>query len=140
MTFADITIVPVRRDGEATYLAFSHRMAQVYRDHGATRIVDYWQTGEPVSQADFHADGAAYEPGELVDLAGLTGASEAEAIVVTVIEWPSREARDRGAAAATADPRVLATLDEAPVFDGSRVIGAGFRIALSLPAGDAPEG
>lgn len=140
MTFADITIVPVSRDREATYLAFSRRMAQVYRDHGATKIVDYWQDGEPVNQEDFHADGVAYEPGALADLADLTGASEAEAIVVTVTEWPSREARDRGTAAATADPRVLATLDEDPVFDGNRLIAGSFRIALSLPAGDAREG
>ena len=140
MTFADITIVPVSRDREATYLAFSRRIAQVYRDHGATRIVDYWQTGEPVSQDDFHGDGTAYEPGELMDLAGLAGASEAEAIVVTVTEWPSREARDRGTAAATADPRVLATLDEDPVFDGNRLIAGSFHIALNLPAGDAPDG
>ena len=139
MTFADITIVPVSRDREATYLAFSRRMAQVYREHGASKIVDYWQTSEPVSQDDFHADGTAYEPGELVSFAGLTGASSAEAIVVTVTEWPSREARDRGVAAATADPRVVATLEEDPVFDGSRLIAGSFHLAAGLPVEDPPE-
>lgn len=59
MTYADITIVP--SDRRAVYLAFSRRMADVYREHGATRIVNYWQAGDPLSQADFHADGLTYD-------------------------------------------------------------------------------
>ena len=39
---------------------------------------------------------------------------------------------DRGTAAATTDPRVLATLDEDPVFDGRRLIAASFEIAMDL--------
>jgi len=134
MTFADITIVPVPRDRKVGYLEFSRRMAEVYREHGATRVVDYWQAGGPADQGDFHADGVSYEPGELRGLAGIASASESEAVVVTITEWPSRSARDRGTAAATADPRVLATLDEEPVFDGGRLIGESFELAMSVPA------
>lgn len=132
MTYADITIVPVSSDRRSVYLAFSRRMADVYREHGATRIVDYWQAGGPVSQADFHSDGLTYDEGELPDFAGVLGASGAESVVVTVVEWPSRDARDLGTAAATADPRVLATLDEDPVFDGRRVMAASFEVAMDL--------
>ena len=138
MTFADITIVPVPREGRARYLEFSRRMAEVYREHGATRIVDYWQAGGPADPDEFHADGVAYEPGELRGLAGVAAASDSEAVVVSITEWLSRAARDRGAAAAAADPRVLATLDEDPVFDGSRLIGESFELAMSVPAG-TPE-
>lgn len=52
--------------------------------------------------------------------------------MVTVTTWPSREARDRGTAAVTRDPRVLETLDEDPLFDGGRVIGDSFEIAMSV--------
>nr|WP_201468461.1 DUF1428 family protein [Microbacterium hydrocarbonoxydans] len=132
MTFADITAVPVATERKAAYLDFSKRMADVYRDHGAISVVDYWQSGGPADPADFHADGASYEPGELKSIAGLVGASTQESVVVTVTTWPSREVRDRGTAAVTQDPRVTETLDEEPVFDGGRVVGDSFEIAMSI--------
>jgi len=132
MVIADITVVPVATERKVAYLEFSKRMAGVYRDHGAISVVDYWQTRESADQADFHADGASYEPGELKSIADLAGASTGESVVVSVITWPSREARDRGTAAATQDARVLETLDEEPVFDGGRVIGDSFEIAMSV--------
>ena len=58
--------------------------------------------------------------------AQLVGVDTAEAVVVSVTEWPSRAARDKGNAAATQDPRVIATLDEDPVFDGKRLLGDSF--------------
>lgn len=133
MTFADITVVPVPTDRKAAYLDFSKRMAQVYRDHGAISVVDYWQSSESADQSDFHAEGTSYESGELKSIAGVVGTSAGESVVVTVTTWPSREVRDRGTAAVTQDPRVLATLDEEPVFDGARVVGDSFEAAMSVP-------
>lgn len=126
MTFADITITPVPHAKKEDYFEFSRRMAAVYRDHGATRIVDYWQADGAANQSDFHADGTSYSPGELRGIAQLVGVDTAEAVVVSVTEWPSRAARDKGNAAATQDPRVIATLDEDPVFDGKRLLGDSF--------------
>jgi uncharacterized protein YbaA (DUF1428 family) len=57
------------------------------------------------------------------------GASAVESVVVTVTTWPSREVSDRGTAAVSRDPRVTATFDEDPVFDGGRVIGDSFEVA-----------
>ncbi|MGH8953437.1 MAG: DUF1428 domain-containing protein [Microbacterium sp.] len=132
MVIADITVVPVPTERKAAYLDFSKRMAEVYRDHGAISVVDYWQSSESADPSDFHADGTSYESGELKRIADLAGASSEESVVVTVTTWPSREARDRGTAAVTSDPRVLETLDEDPVFDGGRVIGDSFEIAMSV--------
>lgn len=132
MTFADITIVPVAEDRKSEHLAFSRRMAEVYRDHGATRIVDYWQASTSAHPDDFHAEGTSYDSDVLQGIAGIAGASPAESVVVTVIEWPSREARDRGNTAAITDPRITATLDETPIFDGSRVAGESFEITMDL--------
>lgn len=127
MTFVDITVVPVARDKKSEYVEFSKRMADVYRDHGATKITDYWQSETPSDQSEFHADGLDYAAGELHGLAQTVGASEGEAVVVTITEWPSQEARDRGTVAATEDPRVTATLNEPPVFDGSRLVADTFE-------------
>lgn len=132
MVIADITVVPVSTERKAAYLDFSKRMAEVYRDHGAISIIDYWQSSESADQGDFHTDGASYESGELQSIANLAGTNAEESVVVTVTTWPSREARDRGTAAVTSDPRVLETLDEDPVFDGGRVIGDSFEIAMTV--------
>lgn len=136
MVLADITIVPVSSGSKAEYLEFSKRMALVYRDHGAMSVVDYWRSGRSADQADFHADGTSYEVGDLRSIGDLVGASTSESVVVTVMTWSSREARDRGTAAATKDPRVLETMDEDPVFDGARVIGESFEITMSLQDDD----
>lgn len=132
MTYADISIVPVASERKAVYLEFSERMAEVYRDHGASSVVTYWQSSGSVDQADFHADGTPYGPDELRGIAELAGANPSESVSVTVTTWPSREARDRGTAAATKDPRVLETMDEEPVFDGSRVVGESFDLAMDV--------
>ncbi|WP_455904035.1 DUF1428 domain-containing protein [Microbacterium sp.] len=132
MVIADITVVPVPTERKAAYLDFSKRMAEVYRDHGAISVVDYWQSSDSADPSDFHAEGTSYESGELQRIADLAGTNAEESVVVTVTTWPSREVRDRGTAAATSDPRVLETLDEDPVFDGGRVIGDSFEIAMSV--------
>ena len=130
MSVIDIAIVPVARERRDEYIAFSKRMAEVYRDHGATRIVDYWQADGEADQQSFH--GAEYEEGDLRGIASAVGASASEAVVVSITEWPSQQVRDRGTAAAAKDPRVLATLDEKPVFDGARLLGDSFTVALEV--------
>jgi uncharacterized protein YbaA (DUF1428 family) len=50
------------------------------------------------------------------------------------MEWPSGEVRAAGTAAATSDPRILATLDEDAVFDGSRVVASSFEVTMDLKA------
>ena len=128
MDITDITLVPVPRDRRSAFEEFSRRMAQVYLEHGATSVVDHWQVEDAVGQAGFHA--AEYAADALGDVAGLVSTGPSEAVVVTLTRWPSRDVRDRGVAAALADPRVVATLDEEPVFDGARVRGGTFEVSL----------
>jgi uncharacterized protein YbaA (DUF1428 family) len=52
--------------------------------------------------------------------------------VVSITLWPSQEVRDRAAKAIMVDPRIQATMDEEPVFDGRRVIAAGFDVEIDL--------
>lgn len=132
MTFIDITAVPVSADRKAVYIEFSRRMSAVYLDHGATRVTDYWQVPDQTDQGSFHGDGLAYGEGTLRDLPAVVGASASEALVVTVTEWPSRRRRDTGTAAVTSDPRVVATLDETPVFDGSRLVASCFETTMDV--------
>ena len=135
MPFIDITIVPVRNEQKAAYLDFSRRMIEVYLDHGAVRVTDCWQAAGASAGEDFHAADAmaSYSAGALPDMRSFARAGEGETVVVSITEWESREARDRGVKAVTADPRVQATVTEEPVFDGGRVIAAGFDVELTRP-------
>ncbi|MGD7789173.1 DUF1428 family protein [Propionibacteriaceae bacterium Y1700] len=132
MTRTDITIVPVPRDHRDAYVEFSRRTAEVYLDHGATQVVDHWQFGEETHQEEFHADGVDHDPDALQDLSAMMGAADTEAVVVSITQWPSDEVREQGVDAATRDPRVLATLDEDPVFDGRRLVTGTFEEVLRL--------
>lgn len=134
MGFNDITIVPVRTDRKAAYLEFSARIAEIYREHGALRVFDCWQSEEASDDADFHAADAMedYSPGELPDMRKLAGAGNGETVVVSITEWPSREIRDRAVKAVVVDPRIQATMDEEPVFDGRRLIAGGFDVVSDV--------
>lgn len=134
MTFNDITIVPVRTDRKAAYLAFSARIAAIYKEHGALRVVDCWQCKDASEDADFHASDAmeGYASGELPDLRKLAGAAFGETVVISITEWPSKNVRDRAVKAVVVDPRIQATVHEDPVFDGRRLIAAGFDVEYDL--------
>lgn len=132
MTFKDITIVPVQIDKKAPYLEFSARIAAIYLEYGALRVVDCWQIENASDAGDFHAADAMqnYESGELPDMRQLAGARQGETVVISITEWPSREVRDRGVKAVAVDPRIQATMHEEPVFDGRRLIAGGFEVAF----------
>jgi uncharacterized protein YbaA (DUF1428 family) len=131
--FNDITIVPVRTDRKAAYLEFSARIAKIYREYGAVRVIDCWQS-ENSDDADFHASDAMdnYAAGELPNMRRLAGADDGETVVISITEWPSKEVRDRAVKAVVVDPRIHATMNEEPVFDGRRLIAAGFDVEYDL--------
>ncbi len=134
MPFCDITIVPVPTNKKRAYLRFSERMAKIYREFGASRVIDFWHDEDASNDADFHAENAmaTYDTGSLPDIRKLAGAVRGQTVVVSITEWPNRQARDLGVKAAVSDPRILATMDEAPVFDGSKLIAGGFIVALDV--------
>lgn len=62
----------------------------------------------------------------------LAGAGHGETVVVSITEWPNREARDRAVKALVVDTRIQVTMDEEPVFDGRRLIAGGFDVEFDL--------
>lgn len=134
MPFCDITIVPVPTHNKTAYLRFSERMANIYREFGASRVTDFWQDDQASADADFHAKDAmaTYGMGTLPSFRKLAGAVDGETVVVSITEWPTRDARDQGVKAAISDPRIQATIDEEPVFDGGKLIAGGFTVELDI--------
>ena len=85
--------------------------ADVLKDCGAIRVVECW--GDDVPH------------GKLTDMHMAVKAEASETICFSWIEWPSKEARDKGMAKMMADPRMKQDVNPMP-FDGKRVIYGGF--------------
>lgn len=134
MPFCDITVVPVPTEKKNAYLRFSERMAKIYREFGASRVTDFWHDEDASNDEDFHAENAmaTYDTESLPDFRKLAGAMNSQTVVVSITEWPTRQARDLGVKAAVSDPRILATMDEEPIFDGKKLIAGGFTVALDV--------
>jgi len=103
-----------------------HRVAQaaapIFRDHGATRVVESWGDDVP--------------DGKVTDFKGSVQAKADEVVVFSWIEYPSRSVRESAHAAFTSDPR-FAEMDEMPL-DGKRMIMGGFETLVD--EGEARKG
>ncbi len=106
--------VPTAR--KTDYQRHSTLAAQVFKEHGATRVVECW--GEMVP------------PGETTSFPLAVKAGEDETVVMGWQEWPDKAAHDAKIQGAMSDPR-LREMGEMP-FDGKRMIFAGFEVMLDL--------
>ncbi len=97
------------------YRDFAAKAAVIFRDHGATRVVETWE--------DDVADGKTTDFRRAVLL------KPGEHVVFSWIEWPDKATRDAGMAKVMADPRMQPG-DEPMPFDGPRLIFGGFRTLL----------
>lgn len=110
MPYVDCFVAPVPTANRDAYLAFTRTASAVFREHGATRLADYW--GEDIP------------PGQLTSFPLAVKCAEGETVTVSLIMWPSKAARDAGNAKVMADPRMQAL---ALPFDGKRAILGGFE-------------
>ncbi|MCZ0736576.1 DUF1428 domain-containing protein [Phreatobacter sp. AB_2022a] len=138
MSYFDCYLIPVPTAKLAAYKDFSARMAVVYREHGAVRLVDCVLDPDTVDGAQFHADGAqsALEGAALRGFPAAAAVREGETVVLSWTEWPSKEARDAALPRVLADPRVQPDDDQEMIFEGRRLIAGGFLALLDLAAAD----
>ena len=109
--YADGYILPVAEANKGAYLALAQKASQVFRDHGATRVVECW--GDDVPE------------GKVTDYAKAAHAEAGENIVFSWVEWPSKEARMTGWEKVMGDARMKEPPNPPP-FDGKRMIYGGF--------------
>lgn len=113
MNYVDGFVIAVPEANRDAYLKVANDAAQVFRDHGALRVVECWGDDVPEGKVTSFPMAVKREPGETV--------------VFSWIEWPSREVRDEGLKRSMADPRMQRMDPKSMPFDGMRVIFGGFR-------------
>ncbi|MHA6345718.1 DUF1428 domain-containing protein [Roseivivax sp. CAU 1761] len=99
------------------YEAATRRIAELFKDHGATRVVECWGADVPEGKLTSFPMAVKVEPGETV--------------VMGWQEWPDRAAQEAGMKAAMEDPRMQEAMQATPI-DGKRMIFAGFDRILDI--------
>ena len=111
MTYVDGFVLAVPAANKQAYLELAARMAPIFKEFGATRVVECWGDDVP--------------DGKLTDFRGAVKATDDEIVVFSWIEYPSKEVRDAANEKMRSDPRMKPQADTVP-FDGKRMIFGGF--------------
>lgn len=111
MSYIQGFLIAVPTRNKEDYRALAEASAPVFREYGATRIVETW--------------GDAVPDGKVTDFKRAVKAEADETVVFSWIEWPDKETYEAAAAKMENDPR-WKDMPEMP-FDGKRMMWAGFE-------------
>lgn len=113
MSYIEGFVLAVPTANKDAYRKMAAIGLEVFKDHGAIRVVEAWGDDVPAGQVNsFHT---------------AVMRKEDEAVVFSYIEWPDRATRDAGMAASMEDERFQAYSPDRMPFDGARMIFGGFE-------------
>ncbi|MDW3223925.1 MAG: DUF1428 domain-containing protein [Paracoccaceae bacterium] len=113
MSYIDGMLCAVHEEKKEAFLAFSRTMTEVFKENGASSVVDCWGDDIPDGEVTSMPMAVKCEPGETV--------------VFSWVAWPDKAVRDAGWAAIMQDPRMAPDAMPMP-FDGKRLIMGGFDV------------
>ena len=109
--YTDGFVVPVPEGKREDYRQLAAKMAKVFREHGATRVVEAYGNDVP--------------KGEVTDFYRAVKAEEGEGVVFSFIEWPDKDTRDQAWQKIMADESLKPEGDMP--FSGQRMFWGGFE-------------
>lgn len=115
MGYVDGFVAAVPTASREAYLQHARDAAVVFRDHGATRVIECWGDDVP--------------DGEITSFPMAVRKTADETGIFSWVEWPSKEVRDAGMQKVFTDPRMQPDQNPMP-FDGKRLIYGGFTQIL----------
>ncbi len=122
MNYIDGFVLAVPKGNKQKFIEHAQFMDSIFMDYGALRVMECWEDD--------------VETGVNTDFRRAVDAEDAEAIVFSWIEWPSKEAREEAYRLMEdlmkTDARFDSTKFPVP-FDGSRMIYGGFAPVFNLP-------
>jgi uncharacterized protein YbaA (DUF1428 family) len=110
-SYVDGFVVPVAENKREAYGELAAKMAKVFRQHGATRVIEAF--GDDVPK------------GEVTDFYRAVKAEDGESVVFSFIEWPDKATRDEAWGKIMADESMKPQGDMP--FDGKRMFWGGFE-------------
>jgi uncharacterized protein YbaA (DUF1428 family) len=108
--YTDGFVVPVPQGKREDYRQLAAKMAKVFRQHGATRVIEAF--GDDVAK------------GEVTDFYRAVKAEDDEGVVFSFIEWPDKATRDEAWKQIMSDESLKP--EGAMPFDGKRMFWGGF--------------
>ena len=112
--YTDGFVVPVPEGKRDAYRELASKMAKVFRQHGATRVVEALSDDVP--------------KGEVTDFYRAVKAEDGEKVVFSFIEWPDKDTRDQAWQKVMADESLKPEGDMP--FYGQRMFWGGFEPIL----------
>ena len=109
--YTDGFVVPVPEAKREDYRALAAKMAKVFREHGATRVI------EAIADDISH--------GKVTDFYRAVKAEDGETVVFSFIEWPDKATRDEAWKAIMSDDSMKPEGDMP--FNGQRMFWGGFE-------------
>ena len=121
MAYVEGFVLAVPTTNQATFLRHAAAAAELFKEFGATRIVECWGDDVP--------------DGKLTDFRRAVQAKEDETVVFSWVEWPDKETRNAAFGKMEelmkTDPRMNPEKNPMP-FDGARMIYGGFTPVVTL--------
>lgn len=112
MGYTDSYLIAVPTAEKQAYRALAAKTARLLQDYGATRVIEAWGDDIP--------------PDKVAELNTAVKAKADETVVLSLVEWPSKQVRDEATPKIMADKRFKAEQDNL-LFDESRMIHGGFK-------------
>ena len=116
MRYVDMFVAAVPAGNKDAYTEHARFMAGVFKDHGATDVVDAWHDDVP--------------PGANTSFYTAVKCEDGEKIATGYVVWPDKAARDKGMQAMMEDERMKESGDMP--FDGKRLIYGGFEMIVDI--------
>jgi uncharacterized protein YbaA (DUF1428 family) len=116
--YVDGMVASVADGKRQDFIDHSAKIARLFQEKGALRVVDGWGTNVPA--------------GKVTDFQRAVQAKDGETVIFGWVEWPDKPTREAGMGALMRDPRMRET---APAWNGQLAIFGGF--APILDAGHA---
>lgn len=129
MSYIDCFLAPVPRANKAAYEELARLSEKVVKEHGALSVMECWLDESGPDASTYHGTEAKENQAGHESFFKAAGARRDETVVISYVEWRDKAARDAGMEKVTQDPRMQFS-GQAPAFDGSRLIAAGFKPML----------
>ena len=110
--YADGYVLPVPNGNKEAYRELAAKAANVFKEYGATRVVEAWGDDVP--------------DGQITDFKRAVKSKSGENVVFSFVEWPDKATRDAAWPKIMEDERMKPDQDKMP-FDGQRMFWGGFE-------------